>query len=67
LIRVPQRVIVIHMARPAAINRASVRAKLIALRVKDDERAKWMQAASKAGCSLSTWMRMSLNRAARTG
>ena len=51
--------------RPCTIDRAIVRTKRMEIRVREDQRRRWQQAARKAGLSLSAWMRATLDRNAR--
>jgi predicted HicB family RNase H-like nuclease len=55
------------MARPVTKDRASVLSQRVDLRVRDDEHKRWVEAAHNKGLTLAAWVRMVLDRAARTG
>ena len=58
----------IDMARPPVQDRRQVLGRLIRIRVTQDEKARWEEAARRQGYpSLSRWLRYVADRAARMG
>lgn len=55
------------MARPRRQDRASVHAANVSLKATKVQRDRWKAMAIKQGMTLSQWLRMVLDRAARTG
>jgi uncharacterized protein (DUF1778 family) len=55
------------MVRPTFKDRATVRQHVVAVRVRAEQRKAWAAAAEKQGRTLSAWVCMMLDRAARTG
>jgi len=53
------------MARPPLVDRTRVQSSMVRIRLRPDQRKRWLAAASEHGMSLSAWIRATLDRAAR--
>lgn len=55
------------MARPREGDRDVVRTVVVKVRVRPLQHKRWVERANREGVPLSTWIRMVVDRAARTG
>ena len=55
------------MVRPRMVDRSKVQSATCCIKLTKEQHARWQAMARKQGLTLSAWVRLVLDRAARTG